>query len=1170
MFYDMKRDLGVLLDGAMGTMVQKLGSDYLATAGLSDVLNITHPELIAEIHRLYLEAGAEIIETNTFSANSVDLAEYGMAERVAEINMQGARIAREQVDAFMGKYPGRCFSVAGVLGPGSKSSGFSTDVDDPSGRSISFSELEESYYEQAEALMKGGVDCFLVETVYDTLNAKAALHAIERLKNSYGCALHVMVSATVSGDSGRLLCGQTIEAFLISISNFTLYSVGLNCSFGPESLKPYLRELSALVDKIFPEKIKVSVHPNAGLPDLMGEYSQTPEIMAGYIREYLEEGLVDIIGGCCGTTPDHIRCMAEVLGEKRWKMRSDSWIDVAGSLMLSGLDSLMLSGRDSSSEENDSSYGEAGAFFVNVGERTNVAGSRKFLRLIKEKNYTAAVEIARRQVESGAMVLDVNMDDAMLDPVFEMRNFLKRLVSEPDVARLPVMIDSSHWDVQKAALEVLPGKSIVNSISLKEGEAHFVWQACEIAKYGAAVVVMAFDEKGQADTYERRIAICRRAYDLLVGKCGYRPSDIIFDTNVFPVATGMEEHRENALSFFRASAWIRDNLPGVGVSGGVSNVSFAFRGNNRVREAMHSAFLYHGVRHGMTLAIVNSQMLEVYDNIDVKLLEAIEDVLFNRRADATERLVALASEVLDDNSDAGSSPRLSRIGERNLWRKESVEDRLVHSLVKAVSQYLKEDIDESLKAGYSPAEVIEKLLMAGMKEVGELFGSGKMFLPQVIKSARVMKEAVAIVTPLLPTKGDDSGTGEEEVFTSGDNNVRSDSPVILMATVKGDVHDIGKNIVSVVLSCNGYIIDDMGVMVDSSDIVQRVIRVRPDIIGLSGLIAPSLTEMINVVKELEKNGLTIPVLIGGATTSRIHTAVKIAPEYSGPVIHVSDASKAASVVACLFDKNKRKDYIFENDLLYKRLREEYHRRKEEVSYVTSEEAYANRFVADWAGVEVPDYTSPQVLTFKVEELLDDIDWRPYKRLWGVDPGEDIFNLLRSVVFDIKAVYGVFPAFSTDSDTIILSDSKCDDGRKFEVEAPRQLRKKQEGVPNLSLADYVPSKESEFRGAVGAFCIKVVPVGGVQDPLIVESLCHRLVEAASAKLHKLVASYGIRPAPGYPSCPDHKQKQIIFDILDAPKHTGVRLTDTMAMDPVSSVCGYYFFHPQSRYFALNGL
>ena len=1153
----------LVLDGAMGTMVQKLAPEH---SGLCDLLNLSNPNLIRQIHSSYLEAGANIIETNTFSANSISLKEYGHEGNVTKINKKAAQIACEEAARFSTMDSSRPRYVAGVLGPGNVSAGFSPDINRPGYRSITFEQLVASYHEQAKALLEGGVNLFLVETVYDTLNAKAALYAIDRL----GEEIPVMVSATISGESGRLLCGQTIEAFLISISHINLLSVGLNCSFGPESMKPWLKQLAAGAKNIFRDNIFISAHPNAGLPDLMGNYTQTPEVMASYIKEYISEGLVNIVGGCCGTTPEHIREIAKEVAKEADNKVAAKPANDAGKAVAIATDKkpLMLSGMEPFIVTK-----EIG--FVNVGERTNVAGSKKFLRLIQEKDYEGAVEIARKQAQGGAMVLDVNMDNAMLDAPAQMREFLNLLASEPEIARIPIMIDSSVWEVQKAALEVVQGKSIVNSISLKEGEEHFLWQAKEIRQYGAAVVVMAFDQQGQASSLERRIEICSRAYSLLTEQAGFVPEDIIFDTNIFPVATGMEEHKNNALNFFLAAQWIRDNLPGVGISGGVSNVSFSFRGNNKLREAIHSAFLYHGIKYGMTMAIVNPQMLEIYDNIDKELLVAIEDVLFNRRSDATERLMEIAGREKELVGSQGNGGVSDKNGNVAVWRSWSVEKRVSYSLIKGTGEFLRKDIGEAMEQGYSAIDVIEKLLMDGMKEVGELFGCGKMFLPQVVKSARVMKEAVAVVAPFL------------EESSSGNS-----SPVILMATVKGDVHDIGKNIVSVVLSCNGCKIEDMGVMVPAQAIAQRALEIKPLAIGLSGLITPSLNEMVLVVRELEGRGLKIPVLIGGATTSRIHTAVKIAPEYSGGVVHIPDASVAATAVNWLLDKNRCGVYLEELDQQYSEIREGFYNRRQKVTLLPLAQARHNRLKIDWdkyfENSMGPQFTPVTELCFSVDKIRDLIDWKEFFRLWQTVPGQaqdallveanEVLDIAQSTgYFSVKAVYGIFPAVSLENDNIEIDGYEVIDGLDIpqQIITLRQQSVKREGEPNLALCDYLPPKQSGFKGALGAFCVTVgiVGVGSdntaalAQQPLLIDSLSHRLAQAASEKLHRMVAS-AIQPAPGFPSCPDHLEKKTIWQLLDVERTTGAKLTNNMVMIPVSTVCGFYFFHELCRYFGLG--
>lgn len=1136
----------LVLDGAMGTMVQNADLQHLHT-GPCDILTLKAPEIIKNIHYQYLEAGADIIETNTFSANSLSLKDHNQQDLVAEINYQSARIAKEQAQFFTGLNPQKPRFVAGVLGPGALSAGFSTDVNRPSYRAVTFGQLAESYGVQARALLRGGADLFMVETIFDTLNAKAALFAIREAMELEGREIPIMVSATVEGGSGRLLCGQTLEAFLISISHIPLLSVGLNCSFGPEHMKPWLKQLAVAAEKVFDYPLRISAHPNAGLPDIMGNYTQTPYVMSSYLKEYLQEGLVNIIGGCCGTTPEHIREIDKLVQQS--SVREIVATEKTPYLKLSGLEPLVLTP-------------EVG--FLNVGERTNVAGSKKFLRLIKEKSYSRAVEIARKQAEGGAMAIDVNMDDGMLEAAAEMREFLNLLMSEPEVARLPVVVDSSEWSVQRAALEVLPGKSIVNSISLKEGEDKFIAHAKAIRKYGAAVVVMAFDEKGQADTFERRIEICTRVYKLLTEQAQYFPEDIIFDTNIFPVATGMEEHNNNAVNFFRAASWIRTNLPFANVSGGVSNVSFSFRGNNRVREAMHSAFLFHGIKNGMNIGIVNPEMLEVYDNINPELLQCVEDVLLNRRPDAADNLTNLAGRLA---ADTGDSPAIVIKTDAPSWRNAMVDELIKNALVRGTGEFLEQDIRSAMAQGYSAVEVIEKLLMAGMREVGELFGGGKMFLPQVVKSARVMKEAVAIVTP----------------FITKDLAESAGAKTILMATVRGDVHDIGKNIVSVVLSCNGYAIDDMGVMVSPEDIADRAVAASPALIGLSGLITPSLNEMIEVVRELNKRGVTVPVLVGGATTSRIHTAVKIAPEYRGSVIHVSDASVAGTTVTALMGKETREVFLSQLNKDYQGLRERYYQRRENLSLLSLKEARANSLKIDWNSNEsanLPGRVLNEVaeVSFEPANLLDVFDWEEFIKFWKPGPGKESLiceavNLIKSSpanrLFEIKGVYGFFPACSVNSDDIEVYGVESEEPIATIVTLRQQLRKSNSS-PNLALADFVPPKESGILGTIGAFCLSVTLSDAVNEPdkLMIQSIADRLVEASAEKLFCLVAGSGIRPAPGFPSLPDHLEKKTIWNLLQVKERIGASLTSNMGMVPVSTVCGYYFLNPVSKYFGVG--
>jgi len=1114
---------------------------------LPDLYNLTHPQIISAIHSQYLQAGADIIECNSFSANAITLREYGVESKLEEINYAAATIAVQEAKRYSKKDPSKPRFVAGILGPGSKSASIGTDIENPAARPITFRELVDSYLPQCEALLRGGVDAFMVETVYDTLNAKAALYAIDLLFEKSGRRVPIMVSATISGESGRLLSGQSIEAFLISISHHPLFSVGLNCSFGPESLKQWVGALSKSALEILGSEVLLSAHPNAGLPNVTGGYSQTPKIMASYIKEYLEEGLVDIVGGCCGTTPNHISEIAKVVESCKKSRRAALCSDGVesmpkeareGVLLLSGLDPLIATP-------------ELGP--ITVGERTNVAGSRNFLNLIRERRYSDGVEIARKMVEGGAMAIDINTDDPMLDSVAEMESFIKMIGSDPRVAKVPIMIDSSNWEVQRAALELLQGRGVVNSISLKEGEELFLERAVNIRKYGAAVVVMAFDERGEADTFERRVEVCLRAFTLLTQKGGFKNRDIIFDTNVFPVATGMEEHRESALNFFRAAKWIKKNLPGCGIAGGVSNLSFAFRGNNYIRNSMHSIFLYHAIKSGMNIAIVNSQALIPYQSIEKRLVTAIEAVLFNRDENATQRLIEIATQNGNTKGAAVATKGL-KIGDRQ--RETRVEERLATAIVKGDSLHLKGDIKEALEGGYSGNDIVDKLLMEGMREVGTLFNSGKMFLPQVIKSAWVMKEAVSIVTPYLESyEGGRSSNGQS----------KEKRPLILLATVRGDLHDIGKNIVATLLTCNGYRVVDLGIMVESAKIVESAISLKPDIIGLSGLITPSLAQMIDVVTQLNRRGVSIPVLIGGATTSKIYTALNIAPLYSGSVIYVPDASVGVTTVAELTTPTTSNNFKREVAKEYQRAVNQYLGRKEKRELLSLQEARKNRLLLDWEGIPLPKATPVTKVTLPVSDVAQYIDWREYVKLWGVDPDLESKALLSDHNFSIEALYAIYPAFSTQQECIVIESL---DGEQFQVPTLRQQKIKREGGHNLSLSDFVPPKGG--GGMVGLFSIKVeskINSDGLA-PLLIESLAHRLTDAASTALHRRVWPTGIKPAPGYPSCPDHRAKKLILQLLHSREKLGITLTEGFSMIPTSSVCGYYLFHPHSSYFGVG--
>ncbi|MGK9368759.1 methionine synthase [Melioribacter sp. Ez-97] len=1173
----------MILDGAMGTMIQrhklseedfrgdKFRDHKLPLKGNNDILVITQPEIIKSIHREYLEAGADIIETNTFNSTSISQADYGAEDYVYELNYRAARIAREAADEFTAKTPSKPRFVAGALGPTNKTLSVSPDVNDPGYRAITFDKMKEAYKEQAKGLIEGGADILLLETVFDTLNAKAALFGIMELFEETGVELPIMISGTVIDMSGRTLSGQTTEAFWISISHTkNLLSVGLNCSLGPAQMRPFISELSEIAD------VFVSIYPNAGLPNEFGQYDESPETMLKVLEEYAAEGLFNIVGGCCGTTPEHIKAFAEIAD--KYPPRKIPHVEPY--LRLSGLEPLVF---------------RPNTNFVNIGERTNVAGSRKFARLIREGKYEEALSVAREQVENGAQIIDVNMDEAMINSEEAMTKFLNLISSEPDIARVPVMIDSSKWSVIEAGLKCLQGKGIVNSISLKEGEEAFKEHARKILKYGAAVIVMAFDEEGQADTYERKISICKRAYDILTKEVGFPPQDIIFDPNIFAVATGIEEHNQYALAYIEAVRWIKNNLPLAKVSGGVSNVSFAFRGNDTVREAMHSAFLYHAIEAGMDMGIVNAGQLAVYEEIEPQLLTLVEDVLLNRRPDATERLTEYANGV--------DKTKQKEVKDEQ-WRKESVEERLKHSLVKGIVDFLEEDINEALKKYKNPLSIIEGPLMDGMNIVGDLFGAGKMFLPQVVKSARVMKKAVAFLIPYIEA--------------DRKNAESSNAGTILLATVKGDVHDIGKNIVGVVLGCNNYKIIDLGVMVPADKIIQTAIDEKADIVGLSGLITPSLDEMVHVAKEMERRKMNLPLLIGGATTSRIHTAVKIDPEYSGSVIHVLDASKSVNVASSLLsDKN----YGAKIKSEYEELRKNHIRKISEKNFVTLEEARKNKFHADWENYRPvkPNKIGITVLNdYPLEEISRYIDWTPFFHAWemkGKYP--DIFNnevygkeaeklyddglkilkeIINNKLLKANAVVGLFPANSTGDDIEIYCDESCS-GLLAVLHTLRQQIKKVKGQPNYALADFVMPKDFGANDYVGLFAV-TAGIGVDElvksyeskhddyNAIMVKAIADRLAEAFAELLHQKVRKElwgyasdenltneelisekyrGIRPAPGYPALPDHTEKITIWNVLKPDENSGITLTESMAMMPAASVSGWYIAHPDAKYF-----
>jgi len=1179
----------LVLDGAMGTMIQnhKLEeSDFRAEAfkdhhmplkGNNDLLSITQPEIIKEIHAAYFEAGSDIVETNTFSSTTIAQADYGLEEAVYELNYQSAKIAKEVAQEFTLKNPNKPRFVAGSIGPTNRTASLSPDVNRPEFRNTSFDELRKAYYEQAKGLVEGGADLLLVETVFDTLNCKAALFAISDYYDESGKELPIMVSGTITDASGRTLSGQTAEAFLISISHLPLLSVGFNCALGAKELRPYLDVIANKTDFF------VSAHPNAGLPNAFGEYDQTAQQMGGFIEDFISSGFVNIIGGCCGTRPEHIAEIARIA--ENYSPREPK--ENNRLTKLSGLEPLVVF-----KESN----------FINVGERTNVTGSLKFKRLIKEENYEEALSVALQQVEGGAQIIDVNMDEGMLESEEAMTKFLNLIASEPEIAKVPIMIDSSKWSVIEAGLKCAQGKCIVNSISLKEGEEVFLKQARLVQKYGAAVIVMAFDEQGQADNYERRIEICGRAYKLLTEKLKFPAEDIIFDPNILTVGTGIEEHNNYAVDFIKATKWIKENLKGALVSGGVSNVSFSFRGNNVVREAMNSAFLYHAIQNGLDMGIVNAGMIEVYDDIPKDLLEHVEDVLLNRREDATERLTEFAETVKSDGKV---------VVKDEAWRSAPVQERLSHALVKGIVEYIVEDTEEARLNYDKPLEVIEGPLMDGMNIVGDLFGSGKMFLPQVVKSARVMKKAVAHLIPFI----------EEEKKKSGGE--MKNAGKILMATVKGDVHDIGKNIVAVVLACNNYEVIDLGVMVPAEKILEEAKKHQVDMIGLSGLITPSLDEMVHVASEMQRQGFILPLLIGGATTSRAHTAVKIDPQYNLPVVHVLDASRSVPVAGNLLSQNTEVKQKFMDSIKveYDQLREFHANKKDSKKMISLEEARANKLQIDWENEELqdPKFTGIKRLeNFQISELIPYIDWTPFFATWelaGKYPailedktvGEEANNLLNDANAMLEqivqeewlraeAVFGFWKANSEEDDIHLYNG---DESAFKTLHSLRQQGKKASGVPNLALADFIATKESGKKDHIGAFAVTAGI--GIEKQLkvfeenhddynsiLLKALADRLAEAFAEKLHEMVRKdfwgyaadeafdnealikekyQGIRPAAGYPACPDHTEKDAIFDILKATE-IGVELTESFAMLPAASVSGLYFSHPKSKYFGLG--
>jgi 5-methyltetrahydrofolate--homocysteine methyltransferase len=1182
----------LILDGAMGTMLQRhklsekdFRSDrfkdfHLDIKGNNDILSLTQPEIIKNIHRAYLDAGADIIETNTFNANGISQMDYEMQDLVYEINFESARLAKEACLEYSEKDISKPRFVAGSIGPTNQTASMSRDVNDPATRNFYFDDFVKAYTTQINGLIDGGADILLIETVFDTLNCKAVVFAISQIFHEnpeYRKRIPVMISGTIVDKSGRTLSGQTIEAFLTSISHTpNLLSIGLNCALGSEEMRPHIMELS--------EKAQcfTSLYPNAGLPNEFGEYDESAEYMAEVVRSYAEAGFLNIIGGCCGTTPAHIEAMsAAVRGIVPRKLPT-----INKTLRLSGLEALNV--------RQDSN-------FINIGERTNVAGSRIFAKTILAGDYEKALEVSRQQVENGAQIIDVNMDEGMLDSEKAMTTFLNFIAAEPDISKVPVMIDSSKWSVLEAGLKCLQGKGVVNSISLKEGEEEFKDHARKIMQYGAAVVVMAFDEQGQAVSYERKIEILERSYRILTEVIGFPANDIILDPNVLTVATGIEEHNEYAVNFIEATRWIKNNLPGAYVSGGISNISFSFRGNNTVREAMHACFLYHAIKAGLDMGIVNAGQLEIYEEIDKELLDLIEDVLFNKRADATERLTEFAETI------KGKKESKTKDEE---WRHYNLDKRLEYSLIKGFQEHLEEDLALALEKYDNPLEIIEKPLMNGMNVVGDLFGSGKMFLPQVVKSARVMKKAVSYLLPHI-----------EAALKSGE---RSSAGKVLLATVKGDVHDIGKNIVGVVLSCNNYEVIDLGVMTPANKIIEEAKKNGVDVIGLSGLITPSLDEMIHVAKEMKRIGMDLPLLIGGATTSRMHTAVKIAPEYEEPIIHVLDASKSVSVMNKLMDKKEKATFVKEISDTYQQLRESHKKKSLEKEYLPIADARRNRMVIDWSKEKIikPNKIGVHVLeNFSLEILKKYINWTEFFLIWELkgkypaifdnkkygDEARKLFDDANKILDDIivkklihaNGVFGIFPANTISYDDIEIYSNENRDGIISIFHTLRQQAKKPSGK-NLALADFIAPKESGIIDYIGGFAVSA---GFGADELakeyqekhddyssiMVKALADRLAEAFAEYLHELVRKKywgyasdenidlddmlkvgyaGIRPAPGYPSLPDHTEKEILFKLLDGENRTGINLTESYAMYPAASVSGIYFANPRASYFAVG--
>jgi 5-methyltetrahydrofolate--homocysteine methyltransferase len=1258
---DLLRERILILDGAMGTMIQRYGLQEIDYRGErfthhpvdlknnNEALTLVRPDIIEQIHREYLDAGADLIETNTFNAQAISMADFDMTAPalIREMNVQAAQIALKAANDFTQRDPSRPRYVAGALGPMNRTLSLSPDVNDPGFRAVTFDQVMQAYYEQARALVEGGVDVLLPETTFDTLNLKAALFGIQKLFAEGGRRVPVLASVTITDQSGRTLSGQTVEAFWASIHRAPLISMGINCALGPDEMRPYIEAMANTTQTY------VSCYPNAGLPNAFGGYDMTPRKFADTVGEFAQEGWVNVLGGCCGTTPDHIAEVAKVIKNATPHRRNHP----TNRTYFSGLELLKMGNAEwgMGNEADDSPLPAQNSPFMLIGERTNVTGSPKFAKLIKEGRFDEALSIARQQVENGANIIDVNFDEGLLDGEACMTKFMNLLMAEPDIARVPVMIDSSKWSVIEAGLKCVQGKCIVNSISMKEGEAAFKHHAELVKRYGAGVVVMAFDERGQADSFERKIEVCKRAYDILVNDAGFAPEDIVFDPNVLTVATGIEEHNNYAVDFIRATKWIKAHLPGAKVSGGISNISFSFRGNNKVREAMHSAFLYHAIRAGLDMGIVNAGQLAVYDDIPKDLLEHVEDVLLNRRPDATERLITFASTVQQDKVTG-------RQGDKDAlaWREWPVNKRLEHALVNGITDFIDADVEAARQHHDKPLHVIEGPLMAGMNVVGDLFGAGKMFLPQVVKSARVMKKAVAYLEPYLQAEK------ERALANNPQSEIRNpQSKRIVLATVKGDVHDIGKNIVGVVLACNNYEVHDLGVMVPADKILKAAKDLNADMIGLSGLITPSLDEMAHVAREMQREGFTMPLLIGGATTSKAHTALKIAPAYGQPVVHVLDASRAVGVAGALISDDLRDDFVQKNAGEQAKLREQFAQHADRKPLLPIEEARKRRFVPHpnplperegvllssplgrGAGGEGAESVEPAFSGIRVidaarmplRELAEYIDWTPFFSAWelaGHYPdilddkvvGEQARTLFADAQAMLKrlvqadatsraashkpgaiskienqnskivarAVYGLFPANSAGDDIEVYRDeSRSEVVQTFHT--LRQQMQKNEGS-NYALADFVAPKDSGVVDTIGAFAVSIhgakemadeyKRAGDDYNAILVEAISDRLAEAFAERLHKQARDdmgfglgetlstadlvqekyRGIRPAPGYPACPDHTEKRLIWDLLDVEKNAGITLTESCAMLPASSVSGWYFFHPQARYFGLG--